>query len=356
MIDLFTLVRSPALPFPSVIAFLQKAPLRVRRYPGISRLASSLILLPTFLFVALTQSLYAASPALNNAIKHLQNPATARQGVSLLNTEIQSRDPARAIPAAILLAQHLRATGETGRAVTLMEPYSGFQTNKLQETVFPAYLEYTRCLVAAARVREAVRALDFAKENTQGHQHARVLAAYGDLSGMADDWKVAIEQYKGAMAYGDKFFTRSRTRESQEVIIGPVVPGTEAWQKTHRPAIAASRRHAERQLETQTYGAGFIDYRAARTAHLNKKYADAISLYNALIQQHAGSVYAEAAQLYRAQCLAASGNPQEAMRAMEAFVRAAPLGLYRGEAMYEMGLLMLNQGDVQKAEQHFRKV
>ncbi len=314
---------------------------------------TALTLLLSLLALAQTAT---ASSALDNARELLSNPGTARQGIARLNAEIQSRDPARAVPASILLAEHLRTNGETSRAVTHMEPYGGFQANKLQEAVFPAYLEYTRCLVADTRIREAVRALDFAKDNTEGHQHARVLAVFGDLSGMADQWSAAIDQYKEALSYGDRFFTRRRTRESQEVITGPVVPGTDDWRRTHRPAIAASLKHAERQHEIQQYGQGFVDYRDARTAHLNNKYADAISLYNAIIQQHEGSVYAEAAQLYRAQCLAESGNLQEAIRTMEAFIRTAPLGLYRGEALHEIGRLFLAQGDVQRAERHFQQV
>jgi len=337
MIDLFTLVSSPAF----------------RRHPSISRLASSLLLHTTCIFFAFTQPIAAAS--LDNAREHLANPATASRGIDALRRDMQSRDPSQAVAAAILLAQHLRTHGETAKAVTVLEPYGGFTPEKLQETVLPAYLERTRCLAADARIREAVKALDYAKEKTQGHQRACVFAAYADMHGIAAEWEVAVKQYQAALSYGDTYYTRKKTKESVEEVLGPVVPGTDTWKKTHRPPIEASLRHAQRQHEIQAYGEGFADYRDARTAHFDKKYQEAIAQYNTLTKKHAGTVYAEAAQFYRAQCQAAAGNPQEAITALEAFIKSAPLGLYRGEALYETGRLLLEQGDVEKAEHAFNQ-
>jgi tetratricopeptide (TPR) repeat protein len=285
----------------------------------------------------------------------LSNPATERQGIAALSREMQSREQSQAVAAAILLAQHLRTHGETGKAVTVIEPYGGFTPAKLQETVLPAYLERTRCLAADARIREAVKALDYAKEKTEGHQRARVFSAYADMHGISGEWRIAIEQFKAALSYGDTYYTRKKTKESVEVVLGPVVPGTDAWKKTHRPTIEARLRHALRQYDIQQYGEGFVDYRDVRTAHLDKKYPSAIAQYTNLITKHTGSVYAEAAQFYRAQCLAEAGEPQKSIQALEAFIKASPLGLYRGEALYETGRLLLEQGDVAKAERTFNQ-
>jgi len=305
------------------------------------------------LFILLLVPPLAAAP-LGNVRQLLANPATASRGIDALLREMQSQDPSQAVASAIMLAQHLRTHGETAKAVTVLEPFGGFETNKLQDAVLPAYLERTHCLAADARIREAVKALDYAKEKTQGHQHARVLAAYADMHGISEAWAVAVEQYKVALSYGDTYYTRKKTKESVEEVLGPVVPGTEEW-KTHRLPIEASLRHAQRQYGIQTYGEGFVDYRDARTAHLDQKYPDAIVQYNTLAEKHTGTVYAEAAQFYRAQCQAAAGDPQEAITALEAFIKSAPLGLYRGEALYETGRLQLEQGDVDKAERAFNQ-
>jgi len=309
---------------------------------------------PVHLLLLLLAPTIAAATPLNQTEKLLANPATASRGIETLRRDMQSRDPSPSVAAAILLAQHLRTHGETAKAVIVLEPYGGFAPDKLQEAVLPAYLERTRCLAADARIREAVKALDYAKEKTQGHQRARVFAAYADMHGISEEWAVAVEQYKAALSYGDTYYTRKKTKESVEEVLGPVVPGTEEW-KQHRPPIEASLRHAQRQHEIQTYGEGFVDYRDARTAHLDQKYQAAIPQYNTLVEKHAGTVYAEAAQFYRAQCQAAAGNPQEAITALEAFVKAAPLGLYRGEALYETGRLQLEQGAVDKAERAFNQ-
>lgn len=308
------------------------------------------------LAVFASQSQVGYTMSLERAAELLANPATVRQGVSTLSREMQSRDQSRAVPAAIILAHYLRTHGETGKAVLAIDPYGGFDPSRLQEDVLPAYLERARCLAADARVREAVKALDYAKENTKGHQRARVFAAYADMHALSKEWFVAIKQYTAALSYGDDYYKRKNISESVDVVLSPKLAGTDEWKSTHRPAIVVRLNHAKRQYDIERYGEGFVDYRDVRSTHLKKKYQDAIVQYNRLIKKHAGTVYAEAAKFYRAQCQAAVGEPENAIEALESFVQASPLGLYRGEALYEIGRLVLEQGDVDQSERTLNKV
>ena len=304
------------------------------------------------ILVVLTQTGMAAP--LDHVEKLLSNPASVRQGLSMLSRDMRSRNQARAVPAVVMLAHYLRTHGETEKAIHVIESYGGFEADKLEETVLPAYLERACCLAANARIREAIKALDYAKEKTQGHQHARVLAAYGDVYAILAEWSTAINQYESALSAGDAFFARRNISESVEVVLSPEVPGTEVW-KAHRPAIVARLNDAVRQYDIERYGEGFVDYRDARTAHLNRKYCDAIAQYHTITDRYADTIYAEAAQFYRAQCEAASGEVRQAMLSLQSFIKVSPLGLYRGEARYEMGRLLLELGNVDQAEPAFNQ-
>jgi len=69
--------------------------------------------------------------------------------------------------------------------------------------------------------------------------------------------------------------------------------------------------------------------------------AAAREIYLEIIQKWPESVYAEASRLYAAQCLVALGKIPEAKQKLAAFRASDPYGLYRGEAVLEMGRIAL---------------
>jgi tetratricopeptide (TPR) repeat protein len=69
--------------------------------------------------------------------------------------------------------------------------------------------------------------------------------------------------------------------------------------------------------------------------------AAAREIYLEIIQKWPESIYAEASRLYAAQCLVAMGKIPEAKQELAAFRASDPYGLYRGEAVLEMGRIAL---------------
>ncbi|MGB2801789.1 MAG: hypothetical protein WBD52_05675, partial [Phycisphaerae bacterium] len=101
-------------------------------------------------------------------------------------------------------------------------------------------------------------------------------------------------------------------------------------------------RQAERLAEMDLYGEDFVRYRdAERLRRAEGKHAAASEIYLEIIQKWPESIYAEASRLYAAQCLVALGKIEEAKRELAAFRASDPYGLYRGEAVLEMGRIAL---------------
>jgi tetratricopeptide (TPR) repeat protein len=113
-------------------------------------------------------------------------------------------------------------------------------------------------------------------------------------------------------------------------------------------------RDAQRLADMDLYGEDFVRYRDAErlrrqspqmspglTGTNLRDHAAAREIYLEIIQKWPESVYAEAARLYAAQCLVAMGKTEEAKRELAAFRASDPYGLYRGEAVLEMGRIAL---------------
>jgi hypothetical protein len=101
-------------------------------------------------------------------------------------------------------------------------------------------------------------------------------------------------------------------------------------------------RDAQRLAEMDLYGEDFVRYRDAE--HLRRvqgNHAAAREVYLEIIQKWPETIYAEASRLYAAQCLVALGKTDEAKRELAAFRASDPYGLYRGEAVLEMGRIAL---------------
>jgi len=101
-------------------------------------------------------------------------------------------------------------------------------------------------------------------------------------------------------------------------------------------------REAQRLAEMDLYGEDFVRYRdAERLRRAEGKHAAAREIYLEIIQKWPESIYAEASRLYAAQCLVALGKTDEAKQELAAFRTSDPYGLYRGEAVLEMGRIAL---------------
>lgn len=87
----------------------------------------------------------------------------------------------------------------------------------------------------------------------------------------------------------------------------------------------------------EKYGEDYARYVRGRRAQMRGDYQAAIKHY----QPISTPILLDAGQCYTCQCLAKLGRKQEAVAAYRAFVGSDRLGLYRGEALYELGRLLL---------------
>jgi len=107
-----------------------------------------------------------------------------------------------------------------------------------------------------------------------------------------------------------------------------------------KKGLAAARR----PLDVEKYGEDFVLYREAETLRRDKKnYASALELYRQVIKRFPDTIYAEASRLYEALCAIKMGKVDEAERSLEAFYRQSKYGLYRGEALLELGRIALER-------------
>lgn len=103
-----------------------------------------------------------------------------------------------------------------------------------------------------------------------------------------------------------------------------------------------ARSRSARLRDIDRYGEDFVLYRHAETLRRTKrKYRDALKKYREIVKKFPESVYAEAAGLYEGLCLVGVGIHREAERKLTAFTGKERYGVYRGEALLELGRIAL---------------
>lgn len=102
----------------------------------------------------------------------------------------------------------------------------------------------------------------------------------------------------------------------------------------------------------------FIMYRDAQRLRLNKKdYLGALQKYDALIAEYPDSTYAEASRLYKGLCMIEVGGYESGEKHLLKFIEDDEAGLYRGEALLQLGRLsLLRKLDDQKAATTFERL
>ena len=142
-------------------------------------------ILTVYLSVVLLAPAVAVDRAASEAASLLQSGkrVDVERGIRMLKRQAGFRDPARAVPAAVLLSKYFRDNGRVRQAVALLQKYGGYDAVNIQPPRVFAYLEFACAIAADGRVREAAKRLDFAQEHdAPGVVHAAVLAAAGDIA------------------------------------------------------------------------------------------------------------------------------------------------------------------------------
>lgn len=252
----------------------------------------------------------------------------------------------------MVIVRHFRKRGQAADALELVAPHADFEPENIQPPRIECFLEAALCRAAQGQVRDALKRLRFAETHAEGLALMRVLLARADLFLQADGYKKAIGAYENALSKGNQHYRPKRVSESEAP---EPVPGTDQWREL-RQTIKDRLAEARKQWDIARYGKGFAYYRIARRAERDGNYEYAVTVYELLARMVPDSVYADAAAFQRALLLEKIGFNDKADEAFRDFLRAEPLGLYRGEAWLHLGEnALLRDLDTRAARRHFSR-
>jgi len=337
-----------------------------RRASQVRRGAALVQIFSVFCMVSGAHAVHLSAPdgQVERAVAMLTNSRTVGEGERALLALSQDRDDHRRAGAAAALADYYRRGGNQARAAALAAPWSEMRTENLQPNRLEALLEHARCEAVAGHPLAAFRVLDYARDNTDGIAAVLVRIACADVVELAPDYDKAIAWLHEAVTLGDRWSTPPAASVGER----PQVPdGAHRWPPV-RAEIVSRLKSLAHKADVARWGEDFVLYRAAQTARkadhpLARDFTDtsrlypgrgagrvpipdaddavALARYDRLIAEAPDTVYAEAARLYRTFCLARLGRADEAVKALESFAAAVPMGLYRGEALLTLGDLYL---------------
>jgi predicted negative regulator of RcsB-dependent stress response/putative ubiquitin-RnfH superfamily antitoxin RatB of RatAB toxin-antitoxin module len=184
-----------------------------------------------------------------------------------------------------------------------------------------SYLVAGDALLALGKPYDALVIFDWMAGKADGVPLIRAAEGCGRALLARKEFQKAVESFRFAVAYAREY------AYNQEALIR---------------RLEGLLRDAQRLAEMDLYGEDFVRYRdAERLRRVEGKHAAAREVYLEIIQKWPETIYAEASRLYAAQCLVAMGKIPEAKQELAAFRASDPYGLYRGEAVLEMGRIAL---------------
>ncbi len=300
----------------------------------------------------------------------LQAKKTKRKGILKLARLTRSRDPVVAVRALVALGPACSGHDQRKLAARL-EPYAAPTAANLAYPRIEGFAENARHQARTGQLTAAIHLLNKAvDECPAGLPGVVAKEGLGDCVRIPGENRKALLYYRDALGDGERFFRRRKISASDNER-EPKKPNHDHWLRIRarlRRKIAA----IERELRIARYGIDYVLYEEARTAHLAGKYETAVSCYDILDRRCGKSVYAEAGRFHR--CLAqgrmraliqATGasriitgecRVKDTVKALRAFVRANPNGLYRGEALLELARLELTGNwHLDKAAEYYEK-
>jgi hypothetical protein len=183
------------------------------------------------------------------------------------------------------------------------------------------YLVTGDALLALGKPYDALVIFDWMAGQTEGVALVRAAEGCGKALLARKEYQTAVEAIEFALGYArSRYYDRPDLVRRLEALLG----------------------EARRLADINLYGEDFVRYRdAERLRRVEGKWAAAREVYLEIIQKWPESIYAEASRLYAAKCLVALGKIEEAKWELAAFRASDPYGLYRGEAVLEMGRIAL---------------
>jgi tetratricopeptide (TPR) repeat protein len=107
----------------------------------------------------------------------------------------------------------------------------------------------------------------------------------------------------------------------------------------------------------EQFGDDFLAWHDARELHLSDRFDEARAAYAKLAHEFPDTVYAEGARFHAAESLLELGEVRKATEEFAEFAKSQPLGLWRGEALFNLGEIHLrHEFDTKAAHEAFEKV
>jgi len=283
---------------------------------------------------------FCVADEISGAQDQLRDPKTARKGVYQLKKVIRApkskrneHDVARAI---LALGEFYRKE-EPATLKDYVEPYSALKTQNLAYPRVEGFSEYCRYLARLEQNSQALQLLRKSIDKTKGLPKVILMEARSDCYRYIPNFKDCISGYKAALSLGKRHFTQKKISTSGDK--EPKKADHKYW-KGIKSRITAKLKTAERDLRIHTYGKDYVLYEEAGELHRKGSFKEASSKYSQIIEEfRAGNIYAEASEFYRCLCTKALKGDKPAFKALTAFIKKNPQGLYRGKAQYELAMI-----------------
>ncbi|MDT8389223.1 MAG: hypothetical protein RRC34_01785 [Lentisphaeria bacterium] len=276
-----------------------------------------------------------------------------RGAMRALESRVGARTNSAATCAAkAALAEYYCVSGKPAKGVAEVAEFSDYDKKNLAPPRLLGFLAHAKALDADGRLREAVKRLDYATENSEGLSRARIMTVHAGLYRKAKAFKKSIELFEAARNYGNKFYRPKRISEGEPP---EKVTGADDWAK-FRKHLETQLTETRKQYDIDRYGLGFVYYRIARRADACENYDYALAAYKQVSRVAPNSVYSEAAECYYGYVLEKQGKDKSAEKYFIDFINRDPLGLYRGEVLEHLGEVKLTRDlDARAARQYFAR-
>ncbi len=226
------------------------------------------------------------------------------------------------------LCLRFHAEGEKGTLAEARRAYGELKTKSRSKWGIRGKIGLCRCAALEGRRLEAMLELDqFLLK--QGREDVFVDAAYylGCMSAQDKENLKGLKRARVAFNYALKL-----RRARGKYYVGLV---------TERD-IRRGLRSLKYDIDRLTLGEDFLLYRTAESLRRSGRgFKKALELYRVVIKKHPDNIYAEASRLYAPLCLVGLKKLDGAQRELWAFYQKDKNGLYRGEALLELGRIEL---------------
>jgi hypothetical protein len=209
-------------------------------------------------------------------------------------------------------------------------------------------------------MKEALKMLTYAESRTEGIDKAEILCQWGELLRELKEYKRSQAYLKKALAYGKDWFKSEKVDYGERTI---TPPGTDRWRKV-KARIDDLLVLLQFDLLGVDYEEAYADYVKMRNYYEKQDWYHAYPLTVKLKTEYPETVYGDVGRLYWCRILLKNeiaGEDRDktlpsGVKEMEKFVEDNPYGLYRGEALMDLGKHFLeNKWDADKSSVYYKK-